>query len=342
MHIDHVKTGMILAQDLLDDRGSLLLEKGITLTESYLARVRNIGIRDMYVVDEQAAELKQQHAVSLDVRNELINSLHRLFAIKAEDILHPNMRTMYFRKIDQTASTAIAETAANMPQIMNVQVRMPGRDEMTHAVNVCLLSIITGLYLKLPRPALQDLAIGALLHDVGKAVVSTTGCGPSDEDRHLHTLYGYNLLLSGEQKDTVARIAAEHHEACDGTGYPFGLTKDKLHPLSRIVTIANDFDQAMRQARLNGLPLHEIVENMLACSHTLYDSYVLRGFFHTVAVYPVGALVKLNTGQIAHVIKNRAQFPLRPTVRTKTASGEAEEINLAYKLNVTIVELIEE
>lgn len=330
---------MLLSHDLLDDEGNLLLEKGIALTEAYIVRLKKMGIRLIDVYDPTSEPIKAIPAISPELRAELTESFRALFTMELDKLLNPDLRTVYFREIVNVTDQTITELTTQLPHIMNVQIRQPSTDEINHAVNVCLLSVVIGLYLKIRRPMLHHLAIGALLHDLGKSIIPLIEGKPVNSP-NLHTLYGRDLLLNNKQHPIVARIAAEHHEAYNGTGYPFGLSHPDIHPLSRIVAIANYFDTAMTQAALENSNREEIVEQMMGSGNTLFDVNLLRAFFHTIAIYPVGALVYLNNGQTGYVVKNRPNFPLRPVIRVVSESGHTD-VNLVYKPNMLIVEVEE-
>lgn len=335
MRIDDAGAGMVLTQDVVDDRGNLLLEKGITLTRSYIARLKRLGVASVAVQDPFAESLKQHEVISPALRAELADCFTELFRMKAADILNFRPPAAHLQKVNTVIDSVIGEAAGQLDQVVNIQVRQPSDDETQHAVNVCLLSVITGLYLKFEQSVLRELALGALLHDLGKSMLPA-----GDSDRaYLHTIYGRELLLRSNLSTVVARIAAEHHEAFDGTGYPKGLVAKDVHPLSRLVAIANHFDSAVTASDREGKPRHEIVDRMMAGGNTLFDLNLLRAFLNTVAVFPVGSLVRLNTGRVGYVVGNRVHFPLRPVVRVIEDYGHTD-IDLVLKPNVAITELI--
>ncbi|WP_371373897.1 HD-GYP domain-containing protein [Sporomusa aerivorans] len=347
MLINEVKTGMVLARDIVDASGNLLLEQGIALTEYYINRLTELGITSVPIYDPYAAELKKNTVIAPAVREELLLCFRSLFNRKSQDMLNSGLRTVYLKQIQQTVGHVIEETEKNLPQIINVQLRQPTADEIGHAVNVCLMAIATGLYIKLPRPVLMDLALGALFHDLGKSVMPSIDGTVSDPVR-LHPIYGQQLLLKNRVGSIVARIAAEHHEQYDGHGYPSGLAGKEIHPLSRLVAIANYFDNAMNSADQTGASRSAIIENMMANGNILFDMYLLRAFFHTTPLYQVGNLVKLNTNQLAYVIKNKVRFTATPTVQIAEADANnqfritPQVIDLAMKPNITIVDIIAE
>ncbi len=337
MRIANAVPGMILAKDVFDEQGHLLLEKGITLTESYIGRLKKLGV--CYIrIEDAAADALRIDAVTPQLRAELTHCFQRLFMLKLNNILTIHLQEKYFREINTASDAAITEIESHTVNFIDLQVRYPGADACTHAVNVGLLSLVTGMYLKLPRPVLRDLAVGAMLHDIGKALdlTETNELNPAE-----HTHNGYNLLTKSSQNYGICRIAAEHHENFDGTGFPAHLSGRQIHPLARIVAIANYYDNALRQTALTDTTRQDIIEGMLSQGNTAFDLNLLRAFFHTIALYPVGSFVRLSTGQTGYVIKNHARFPLRPLIRTVTAKNPAE-VNLLHKPSVTIIELIKE
>jgi HD-GYP domain-containing protein (c-di-GMP phosphodiesterase class II) len=339
MRIEHVKAGMVLAEDILDEHGHLLLEKGIALTESYLSRMRSLGIRSLSIADAYANSLKLTTAITSQLREELSLCFRALFHLKSEELLAQKLRTVYIRQLNSTVDSVITQMEGQLHRIINVQVRTPSTTEVEHAVNVCLLSVITGLYLRFPRAVLQELALGALLHDIGKSLVPQNAQAPSNPE--FHCLAGQSLLMRSGVGSVIARIAAEHHEYYDGSGYPAKITNTKIHPLSRIVAVSNYFDSAISQANEDGTPRHEVMERLLASGNIHFDLNVLRAFCHTVAIYPIGSLVKLSSGEFGYVVENQTQFPLRPVVRI-FQSGNPTDINLVFKPQIIIEELIQE
>ncbi|SMD10477.1 HD-GYP domain-containing protein [Sporomusa malonica] len=348
MLLNEVKAGMTLARDIVDDRGNLLLEEGIALTEFYITRLKQMGLNSIPIYDPYAAELKKNTVIATEIRENLITCFRSLFNKKSPEILNSGLNSDYVTEIQQSVRTVIDETEKKLPQIINIQVRQPTEDEIGHAVNVCLMAIATGLYIKLPRPVLMDLALGALFHDLGKAVVPAIN-GPASDPERLHPIYGQQLLLKNKVGSIAARIAAEHHERYDGQGYPSGLVGKEIHPLSRLVAIVNHFDNEMTAASKTGAPRHTLAEDMLAGGNTQFDLYLLRAFFHTAPLYPVGSLVRLTTNQLAYVVKNKVRFAATPIVevaeqntRTNGLTATGQLIDLAMKPNIAITDVIAE
>ncbi len=339
MHISNASPGMILAQDIFDESGTLLLEKGIQLTTRYLKRLERLRISSLRVYDPIAEKLKERSAISAELRGEIELCFQSLYQLQTSRLPNPKLSTSYLKQLETLVGAAIEESKRQLPDILHIQIRQPEENEMTHAINVCLLSLITGLTLGLSRPALEELGIGALLHDIGKAVQLSSP--PHNDIPDLHPLYGRNLLTLLARNVTACRIAAEHHEHYDGSGFPLGRAREQLHPHAQIVAIANHFDNALRASLLSGTPRQEILEEMMSKGNTLFDLRLLTTFLHAVPLFSVGNFVRLNTGETGYVTANHAHFPLRPQLHLPNPAG-GRSIDLMQTSTLTICEVIEE
>lgn len=340
MRINHAKAGMVLASDIIDGNGNLLLERGIALTENYIARLKQLGIDNISIKFSLPDNAVPKTVITDELQLKLSSCFKAVYTMKTHGVFADSQQKMYFRHLESTSDSVIAEVETAMPNILNMKIRRPTIDEIAHAVNVCLLSVVTGFYLKLPRPALRQLALGALLHDIGKAVIPLINNKPVNSP-NMHPLYGRDLLLKHRLGSTTARIAAEHHEHYNGSGFPLGLSGKATHPLARIVSIANYFDNAVTQAAVNGTPLPQIIESLLATGDILFDHNTLRAFIHTTPIYTLGSIVTLSTGQTGYIAQNRAHYPLRPLIRVITKTGY-DDLDLAHHPSITITDVVED
>lgn len=202
----------------------------------------------------------------------------------------------------------------------------------------------------LSEEELIDLAIGTLLHDVGKlrvpeTILSKPGKLTNEEFEHVkrHTSYGYETLRRlPDISSRSALIALEHHERYDGSGYPQGLKGKEIHQFGRITGVADVYEAltANRVYRKGYLP-HQAYELLLGGGGTQFDPRVIETFVKTISVYPVGMTLILNTGEKAVVVKSRRQQSHRPMVRViENAAGERliepKEIDLSTELTLHI------
>jgi putative nucleotidyltransferase with HDIG domain len=133
-----------------------------------------------------------------------------------------------------------------------IMLRLARKDDYTeqHTRRVALLAVRLGEELGLSRSRLRTLAIGALVHDIGKLSVPDSILkkpGPLDEDEFAvirkHPEWGARLIDElGGFPDQVRRLVRDHHERMDGRGYPRRLTADEIGLDTRILTVCDVYD----------------------------------------------------------------------------------------------------
>lgn len=194
-------------------------------------------------------------------------------------------------------------------------------DEYTfaHCVNVSVLSVAMGHKLGLSRPALANLGVAGLLHDLGKLAVPTDVLRKPDalspEEWQLiqrHPLEGVKLVgrmpgLSTLALDTM-RVAFEHHLCTDGSGYPELPARRHPGAFTRIVTVADVFDAltAHRAYRWRPFTGYEALENLMSPDRARYDPAVLWALVNSVGLYPAGTLLLTVS---AHVVLSLSPNP---------------------------------
>jgi HD-GYP domain-containing protein (c-di-GMP phosphodiesterase class II) len=167
-------------------------------------------------------------------------------------------------------------------------------DEYTfvHTINVGLTAACLAHEAGFTQQEVHDIAISALLHDLGKKLVPSeilNKNGPLDErelrEVRRHPVEGARLIIEAGDLPTVASIVAiEHHMNLDGTGYPAAPRRWQIHPASQVVHIADVFD-ALRTHRpyRRAMSLVEAVETMSKHSGVWFDKELFSVFVHRVA-----------------------------------------------------------
>ena len=188
-----------------------------------------------------------------------------------------------------------------------------------HSVHVAVLSMAVGQRLGLPRAELSQLGVGAMFHDMGKTripkrVLWKPGRFDANEWKimHRHPLSGARELLQyGGMSDLAIRVmlvSAEHHLRFDGSGYP-KLGEDWQQGLfSRIVTLCDCFD-AMTASRIymeRPFTPDGVIRYMMENSGRMFDPDLLRVFVGLTGLYPVGSMVRLESGELGVVLEPAA------------------------------------
>ncbi len=198
-----------------------------------------------------------------------------------------------------------------------------------HAVNVCILSLLVGRQLSLDEDMLVELGRGALFHDIGyRALPMNVKFYPggmkveaNPELRILHAELGSQLVDSFlNAGPMLLEIIAHHHERLDGSGFPNGLGKGELSLLTRIVMVADHFDELCNtpnsdanlnpHAALSRLYRHVVMKG----ESSKYCAQVVQALVQAIGVYPPGSFVELTDGFIGVVSSINLHHPNKPIV----------------------------
>lgn len=166
-----------------------------------------------------------------------------------------------------------------------------------HSLNVAELSLVFGIGMKYSIADLKTLALGALLHDVGKQCVPIEIINKPSKLTDMeymvikeHPQLGYDLVKEESNiSSAVKEIIYQHHENFDGSGYPRQLFGIDSYKLARVIHIC-DVYEALCAARPYKAPLprRKAREIMIANSGTMFDPKLLKNFLDVVPMYLVG------------------------------------------------------
>ncbi len=229
-------------------------------------------------------------------------------------------RAMNIRRVKR-AVQGIVDQVLNNEQFMIGMTTLRDFDEytFTHSVNVCIISVVIGQRLGLQKVQLYELGLGALFHDIGKMrlrddVVHKTG-SLSDEEWNImqqHPAEGLLALFTLRGLSDVPYramcLAYEHHMKIDLTGYPKNRRPRTPRLFSRIVAVADGFDAATSKRSYRSLPWppDEVVREMRDNRSRGYDPLLVKALTNVTGIFPVGALVILDTQEMAVVVARNA------------------------------------
>lgn len=317
--VDHVKPHTFLAKTIYDDQGRVLLAKGTQLNEHYIRRLGDLGIWSLYIQDDLAASIEIDDVVSERTRVQVIQTTKEALQ-KAQA-----GRSIDSRKIREAVGGIIDEILQTPDIIVHItDVRSLQDHTFGHSVNVCILSMITGMAMGYDQLKLKELGTGALLHDVGKAmipqhIINSPKVLSAEEYRLVqnHSSLGFEALRKSENiSAVVADVAFQHHERFNGKGYPRNLAGKDIMEFARVVAIADVYDALTtdRPYRKRLLP-HEVVEIIRDSYDDDFDGEIVVEFIRNIAPYPKGSIVLLNSGHKGIVVDVRKESPTRPKIQ---------------------------
>jgi putative nucleotidyltransferase with HDIG domain len=194
----------------------------------------------------------------------------------------------------------------------------------THMVNVSILTMGQARGLGIDGPLLREFGLAALMHDIGKVRTPIEILNKPDKltDEEFtimkrHVVDGAEILRMTPDVPALAPVVAfEHHLRTDGSGYPLGVTRASLNIGTMLCSIADVYD-AMRSQRgyQQSFPTDRILAVLKRNDGQQFDQHLVRRFVQLIGIYPVGNIVRLNTGEVAVVMNVYAPDPYRPHVR---------------------------
>jgi len=193
-----------------------------------------------------------------------------------------------------------------------------------HAVATAALIVALGLHLGVSEPEIEKLALGTLLKDIGELaldarLIDKPGQLSQDElsqvQRHVEESLAV-LEAPSQLAETSVAVILEHHERFDGGGYPYRREGEEISLAGRMAAIVDTFDAMVshrpyRRALSPVAALRQVFEQ----SGLQFDPALVASFIHTIGIYPVGTLVRLESGHLAVVEEQNADAPLLPVVR---------------------------
>lgn len=219
----------------------------------------------------------------------------------------------------------ISASVIRHPDALISVARLKRHDDYTylHSVAVCALMIALARQLRLADAQVREAGIGGMLHDIGKAamplqVLNKPGALTDDEYRIMkaHPVRGYEMLKEGGGASAAAlEIALHHHEKFDGTGYPHGQSGEDITLLSRMGAVCDVYDaiSSNRPYKKAWSPAESV--RRMAAWKGHFDPQVFNAFVKSIGIYPVGALVRLQSEHLAVVTEQNESSLLTPRVR---------------------------
>lgn len=197
-----------------------------------------------------------------------------------------------------------------------------GEKTSLHSLNVTIISLLLGKASGLDKPAMLDLGMGALLHDLGKIDLPDRLRWFDEHftsaEQHIyreHVAHGIELGRKMNLSAGALLAIGQHHEHADGSGYPRRIQAEKMSPASRIVSLVNHYDNLCNPGNpALGITPHEALSLMFAQLKAKFHPTTMSLFIRMMGVYPPGSVVQLTDDRFALVVSVNSSRPLKPQV----------------------------
>ena len=228
--------------------------------------------KDEFSTEEDDDDDVSDNVLEIEIDEQLFNKQINLYSIITPEnqikmkksfkrAMNDFKRKTSVKKVDLFLKTRdlILETIIPVldTMIYKSQLKIIGEYDDVHGLNVAIMAAALTIKMKMTESEVNDIVLAALLHDIGKtrideSILKKTNLSTQDVNLlNLHTQIGYKILHKDfHLSEPICKVALEHHENNDGSGYPYGISGDLIGLPSQIVNICNFYDN-LTSERLN-------------------------------------------------------------------------------------------
>lgn len=204
--------------------------------------------------------------------------------------------------------------------------RLKNKDNYTymHSVAVCALMVSLARTLEMDDDQVHQSGMAGLLHDIGKMMIPTEILNKPGKltvaefaTVKSHPAEGYKLLMNGNGiDDVVLDVCLHHHEKINGSGYPSKLSDLQISQFAKMGAVCDVYDAiTSNRPYKKGWEPAEAIRKMAEWRHGHFDQKIFEAFVRSVGIYPVGSMIKLESGHLGVVIEQTTKSLLTPKVK---------------------------
>lgn len=295
-------------------------------------RIFHIELHNVHLLERQMkTPMKAGRQKASDVFKDAVDTVKNMVLSVQQEKFSP-MRRMNL--VVQTMVDHILEDRSAFLGLTNI--RMYDEYTFAHSVNVALLAVSLGTFLSLEKSQIAALGVAGLMHDIGKVnvpseIINKPGALTDEEWEALkrHPVEGALILSGTPALSKMAIVAAfEHHQHSGARGYPLMDGEISPHPFSQIVSLADAYD-AITAARVYytaQIPPDQAIRILIQKRGTSFNPFLVNTFVKMVGVFPVGTVVRLDTGETG-LVKQQTSKLLRPRVLVLSKFDGSEKEN---------------
>ncbi|MEJ8554769.1 HD-GYP domain-containing protein [Tepidibacter sp. Z1-5] len=343
-YIDVEKYEYYVAKSIYSN-GIVLLQENVKLNLNYIKQLDSKNIQYIYISDEISEGIEPNDTISIEKYREVKEVIKDQFnmAKKGKNIgLNMNI-------INNTISELLDTITSKRDISYSInEIRMSDDYLYEHSLNVMVSCLYTGILMQYDKMKLQKLALGAILHDIGKVFVDSDilnkpGKLTSEErveiEKHPELGYRYVSDNYGNEISALSKqIILQHHEKWNGKGYPNQLSGDLIYEMARICSVADVFD-ALTADRVyrKKIPIYKASEYIYSLGYNDFDFDIVKLFLSRIVKFKQGSIVKLSDGAKGIVYDQNKHMLDRPIIKLLVNKNGK---NMAHK-NI-FIDLIEE
>ena len=307
---EYNETTMQLARPIYDKYSRVLLAAGRTIHPVYLSKMEQMGIRYLMIEDAVSEGITMEEVIdssdwmqSIIIMEKVFNQLEQNGKILINE-LH-KLATRLVHEVSIRKTIILFPTSSLALEL----------GKYAHAVNTAVLSLHLAKKKLIAPSHMKDIAIGALIHDIGKIMT---------KELENHPTEGYNLIKKERDINLlIAHCSYQHHERVDGQGFPRKLQGNQIHEYAQLVSISSMYDNLLSEKKLKP---HEAIEYIMTLAGSYFSNELVTLFVNEVPSYIPGTKVILTNDREAIVTQIRGSIQ-RPFIRYLDTDEELSLVN---------------
>jgi len=328
--------GMVLASDVYNYNDQLILPAGMRLTDKAITKLSFYSILFVKIreeepqdtppvtVSENSYSYKVKNSREFQVFQENFDINVSDFSVSINDMVQKNAELDVDDMVDNALNLLNPDESTSI-NIFDMIHNMRQYDDQTfaHSINVGLICHVFAGWLGMSETESRLALTCGLLHDIGKLKIPESIIKkPSkltDREYSLiktHPIEGYQILQRYPVSKHVRNSALMHHERFDGSGYPFGISGNKIDPFARIVSIADVYEATTAPRIYRGsLCPFQVISIFESEGLQKYDTHMIMTFLEKIVDTYMLNRVRLSNGMEGDIIYINKQALSRPTIK---------------------------
>lgn len=322
------------------EKGRRLSERDLEILKAFLINCVEIKSDQEPLITKTESESghSEQQPLFSQTYDEMLNLIKKVFINAAPGLPLPILDVR--KKLQQ-----LIDALHEYKPLTFVLKSFQKEDDLYHnSILVALTSYHLAIWHNMPQKDWIQIALGGLLHDIGslsvdqKLLQKTSPLSKQEkEEIQRHTILGYNIVKGVPGiNEGVKMCVLQHHEREDGSGYPLGVSGEKIHTYAKIVAVADIFHT------MTGYRIHKekmspylVLEKLHDKSFGKLNPAIVQTFIHKMTQMSNGSIVKLSDQSIGEIVFSDRSHPTRPWVKVN-----GNIINLTTNRDLHIIEVI--
>ncbi|MCL2719354.1 MAG: HD domain-containing protein [Lachnospiraceae bacterium] len=323
-----LRPGMVIAHDVFNYQNELIVAGGTTADVNILRKLNLYQVMVVTVMEDidfaTTYYEKTRLSTGFIAFNEAYNRVMPVYKQNMINFINNNVPISLgtLMQIYQEIVGKVDNKNRILDYLYNMQ---PSEDDLTHAhcLNSALIAGVFALWLGMNPVETNTLVQCGFLYDIGKLKLPYSLIWKPDKLTDVefmkiktHTMIGFDLLKDLNLSEHIIKATLQHHERCDGTGYPSKLKGEQISKYAKFIAVIDAYD-AMTSARMYRQSKHpfQVIASFEDMGFHKFDEAIIRPICMNIAQNMIGNCVILSNGQNCEITKIKENPISRPIVK---------------------------